>query len=71
MNEEREFQKMIRKINHVREKEGKTKIQYAVDFGETVHISNDCSENFLDRVKKWKESRMELDEGGRRCRYQA
>ena len=65
MNEEKEFQKVIRKINHARKKEGKPPIQYAIDFGETVHISNDCREKFLDRVKKWKESRMELDEGGR------
>lgn len=44
MNEEREFQKMIRKINHVREKEGKTKIQYAVDFGETMHVSDEWTQ---------------------------
>ncbi len=65
MNEEREFRRTIKKINHARRKAGKAPIQYAVDFGETVHISNDYREKFLDHVKKWKESRMELDEGGR------
>ena len=44
MNEKKEFQKMIRKINHAREKEGKTKIQYAVDFGETIHVSDEWAQ---------------------------
>ena len=43
MDEKKVFQKAIRKINHARKKEGRPQIQYAVDFGESVHVSQEWS----------------------------
>lgn len=44
MNEEKEFQKVIRKINHARKKEGRPPIQYAIDFGTKAVVSSKWSD---------------------------